>query len=272
MENYSETNIKAWFSNLSRNKSDLRKALREIDLAAAIAIASDANQRVRDKYGNVTSEIWNLRFNDPNGVSGKLMTDKDIKVYLDGMIADHIAQNKSILMECDSNDTFITWMLEFIREWENKCRQLETRSFDISEGIISVMKESLEFTHQYMMDTAYDQQKIEDKYKAILYNLDPAETTHLKFFTVNEAVVRFFFRNEVTSKYMTFIAGKLLQKREVINRAGSLASKVQNNAIVAEYDRAIRNAIVKFQSLSWDPKFEDQQVLKYYAVDHTFHK
>jgi hypothetical protein len=134
------------------------------------------------------------------------------------------------------------------------------------------MKESLEFTHQYMMDTAYDQQKIEDKYKSILYNLDPTETTHLKFFTVNEAVVLFFFRNEVTSKYMTFIAGKLLQKREVINRAGSLASKVQNNAIVAEYDRAIRTAIVKFQSLPWDPKFEDEQVLKYYAVDHTFNR
>jgi hypothetical protein len=200
------------------------------------------------------------------------MTDKDIKVYLDGMIADHITQNKSILMECDSNDTFITWMLQFIQEWEDKCRQLETRSFDISEGIISVMKESLEFTCQYMMDTAYDQQKIENRYVKILYNLDASETNHLKFFTVNEAVARFFFRNEATSKYMTFIAGKLLQKREVINRAGSLASKVQNNAIVAEYDRAIRNAIVKFQSLSWDPKFDDDLVLKYYAVDHTFHK
>jgi len=270
MENYDERNIKMWVSDVFANKVKLRNALREIDLATAIAIASDANQRVRDKYGNVTSEIWNLRFNDPNGVSGKLMTDKDIKVYLDGMIADHIAQNKSILMECDSNDTFITWMLAFIREWEDKCRQLEKRSFDISEGIISVMKESLEFTFQYMTDTPFDQQKIEDKYKTILYNLDATEKMHLKFFTVNEAVVRFFFRNEVTSKYMTFIAGKLLQKREVINRAGSLASKVQNNAIVAEYDRAIRNAIVKFQSISWDPKFDDDQVLKYYAVDHTF--
>ena len=132
-------------------------------MATVIAIASDANQRVRDKYGNVTSEFWNLRFNDPNGVSGKLMTDKDIKVYLDGMISDHIAENKSILMECDNNDTFIEWILAFIREWEDKCRQLEKWSFDISEGIISVMKESLEFTYQYMMDTPFDQHKIEDK-------------------------------------------------------------------------------------------------------------
>jgi hypothetical protein len=68
---------------------------------------------------------------------------------------------------------------------------------------------------------------------------------------------------------MTLIAGKLLQKREVVNRAGSLASKVQKGAVTSEYDRAINNAIVKFQSLPWDPKFENEDVLRYYAVDHS---
>lgn len=267
MENYKQDVIGAWFAAVPVNALDITGALREIDLAAATSIASHANQRIRDKYSNVNSEIWNLRFDSPNDVGGRLMTDKDIKVHLDAMITDHIAQNKSILMECDSNDTLCTWMMDFIKQWEEKCRQ--QRSFDISDGILSVMKESLELTCDFMQDTPYNHQRIENTYKRLLFNIPLAHATVLKFLTVDEAVVRFFFRNEVTSKYMTLIAGKLLQKREVVNRAGSLASKVQKSAVTSEYDRAINNAIVKFQDLSWDPKFDDPVVMLYYAVDHS---
>lgn len=267
MQNYEKDTITAWFGARPIAPTPIQDALREIDLAVATSIASHANQRIRDKYSNVNSEIWNLRFGDPTDVGGRLMTDRDIKVHLDAMITDHIAQNKSILMECDSNETLCTWMMEFIQQWEDKCRQ--KRSFDISDGILSVMKESLEVTYDFMEETPYNHQNIENRYKRLLFGMDPAHTTYLKFLTVDEAVVRFFFRNEVTSKYMTLIAGKLMQKREVVNRAGSLASKVQKNAVTSEYDRAINNAIVKFQSLSWDPKFDDDDVMRYYAVDHS---
>jgi hypothetical protein len=267
MQNYKETTINDWFVARPLVPLPITNALREIDLAVAISIASHANQRIRDKYSNVNSEIWNLRFDDPTDVGGRLMTDKDIKVHLDAMITDHIAQNKAILMECDSNDTLCTWMMEFIKQWEDKCRQ--TRSFDISDGILSVMKESLELTCDFMQDTPYNHQRIENKYRSLLFDIPVVQSTVLKFLTVDEAVVRFFFRNEVTSKYMTLIAGKLMQKREVVNRAGSLASKVQKGAVTSEYDRAINNAIVKFQDLSWDPKFDSDTVMMYYAVDHS---
>ena len=267
MEKYKKETIEGLLAGPVANP-EIKNALRQIDLAIATSIASHGNQRIRDKYSNVNSEIWNLRFHDPNDVSGRLMTDKDIKGHLDTMISEHISQNRSILLECDSNDTLCTWMMAFIQEWEKKCRQLDRRSFDISDGIFSVMKEAMECTCDFMEDTPYNHQKIEKKYKQLLYNI-PVTLNGLKFFTVDEAVVRFFFRNEVTSKYLTLIAGKLLQKREVVNRAGSLASKVQKNAITSEYDRAINNAIVKFQSLAWDPKFDSDVVMFYYAVDHT---
>jgi hypothetical protein len=267
MQNYKQETIAAWFAVAPIDPEPITEALREIDLAVAISIASHANQRIRDKYSNVNSEIWNLRFDSPNDVGGRLMADKDIKVHLDAMITDHITQNKAILMECDSNDTLCTWMMEFIKQWEEKCRQ--NRSFDISDGILSVMKETLELTCDFMEDTAYNHQIIENVYTRLLFNTPAAHAGLLKYLTVDEAVVRFFFRNEVTSKYMTLIAGKLLQKREVVNRAGSLASKVQKGAVTSEYDRAINNAIVKFQSLPWDPKFENEDVLRYYAVDHS---
>jgi hypothetical protein len=268
MEQYDQTVIQNWLAAAPLQQPLIKNALRKIDLATATSIASHGNQRIRDKYSNVNSEIWNLRFHDPNDVSGRLMTDKDIKGHLDTMISEHIAQNRSILMECDSNDTLCSWMMAFIQEWESKCRQLDRRSFDISDGIFSVMKEAMECTCDFMQDTAYNHQRIENKYKDLLYRIPPQLAT-LKFFTVDEAVVRFFFRNEVTSKYMTLIAGKLLQKREVVNRAGSLASRVQKTAITSEYDRAINNAIVKFQSLQWDRKFDSDLVMLYYAVDHT---
>jgi hypothetical protein len=267
MQNYDQNNINAWFTATPPEAVRVTEALREIDLSVAISIASHANQRIRDKYSNINSEIWNLRFDSPTDVAGRLMTDRDIKVHLDAMITDHIAQNKSILMECDSNETLCTWLMEFIHQWEDKCRQ--KRSFDISDGILSVMKESLDFTCDFMEDTPYNHEKIEKTYKRILFNLQPTDTDHFKFLTVDEAVVRFFFRNEVTSKFMTLIAGKLLQKREVVNRAGSLASKIQKNTVTSEYDRAINSAIVKFQSLQWDAKFDNDTVMKYYAVDHT---
>lgn len=266
MQNYRRDTIENWFAVAPLDPLPITSALREIDLAVATSIASHANQRIRDKYSNVNSEIWNLRFNSPSDVGGRLMTDKDIKVHLDAMITDHIAQNKAILMECDSNDTLCTWMMDFIKQWEQKCRQ--DRAFDISDGILSVMKETLELTCDFMEDTPYNHYRIEAVYKRLLFNIPAAHAT-LTHLTVDEAVVRFLFRNEVTSKYMTLIAGKLLQKREVVNRAGSLASKVQKNAVTSEYDRAINNAIVKFQTLPWDAKFDCDTVMLYYAVDHS---
>ena len=89
------------------------------------------------------------------------------------------------------------------------------------------------------------------------------------------ALVRFLFRNEYTRHYMSRIAGKILQKREVCNKAGAYSAKQQRHDITQEKDDAVKAFLYAIDS--GDERFtacaemlERAEVDRYFA-DHAGH-
>ena len=57
--------------------------------------------------------------------------------------------------------------------------------------------------------------------------------------TLDNAVIRFLFRNEYFGMHMRRVAGKLLKKQEVCNKPGAYSAKVQRNDITQEVNEAL---------------------------------
>ena len=57
--------------------------------------------------------------------------------------------------------------------------------------------------------------------------------------SLDNAVIRFLFRNEYFGMHMRRVAGKLLKKQEVCNKPGAYSAKVQRNDITQEVNEAL---------------------------------
>ena len=89
----------------------------------------------------------------------------------------------------------------------------------------------------------------------------------------DNAVVRFLFRNVHTRFHMVHIAVRLLQKKEVCNRAGTYLAKQQRHNITQEKDAAVKGlyCTIRYDELRFR---ECLQLLRSacfeaYITDHT---
>jgi len=71
--------------------------------------------------------------------------------------------------------------------------------------------------------------------------VQPYSPYHPKQFlhTLDNAVIRFMFRNPYFGMHMRRVAGKLLKKQEVCNKPGAYSAKVQRNDITQEVNEAL---------------------------------
>ena len=71
--------------------------------------------------------------------------------------------------------------------------------------------------------------------------MQPYSPYHPKLFlhTLDNAVIRFLFRNPYFGMHMRRVAGKLLKKQEVCNKPGAYSAKVQRNDITQEVNEAL---------------------------------
>jgi hypothetical protein len=78
----------------------------------------------------------------------------------------------------------------------------------------------------------------DDKQDKIVQHYSPY---HPKQFlhTLDNAVIRFLFRNPYFGMHMRRVAGKLLKKQEVCNKPGAYSAKVQRNDITQEVNEAL---------------------------------
>jgi hypothetical protein len=83
------------------------RVLKQTDFNVAVGIAAHANQKLRDKLGNILTDIWSRNSSDADTATGQLTSHEDIQTYMREMLQDHIATNKSLLLKCD-NDTVTT--------------------------------------------------------------------------------------------------------------------------------------------------------------------
>lgn len=236
------------------------RCLKQTDFNIAVDIAAHANQKLRDKLGNVLTDIWTRNSSDADAATGQLTSQEDIQTYMKEMLQEHISTNKSVLLKCD-NDTLCTWILGFITSWELQYKETPSK-YDISENILSVMIESVQYVTPYMKDTVFDVEALERLYTSDFKEL----RSTLPLLDRDGAVVRFYFRHPRLARYMVLIAGKLLQKREC-NRSGSYCSTKQRSDVTRELDRVLCDLKFKMQALDVSEDGGTEEWLLY-ALDH----
>jgi hypothetical protein len=97
-----------------------------------------------------------------------------------------------------------------------------------------------------------------------------------KFLSPHEATIRFYFRNDFTSPIICLLAGKILQKRQVCNKAGAYSARVQRNDVTREKDDVLSMFADKIERE--DDMFKrckellrNRKKMRLFLTDHTFH-
>lgn len=240
---------------------DVLRVLKQTDFNVAVGIAAHANQKLRDKLGNIVTEIWTRNSSDADTATGQLTSHEDIQTYMRDMLKEHVESNKTLLLKCD-NDTLCTWILKFVTSWEQQYKETPNK-FDISENILSVMRETVQLVTPHMLDTDFDVVNLEK-----MYGVEIKDNRRvLPLLARDNAVVRMYFRHPAVARYMVLIAGKLLQKREC-NRNGSYCSTKQRQDVARELDRVVLD--FKFKMRSADMRNDEAPPVEWllYALDH----
>lgn len=239
---------------------DVLRVLKQTDFNVAVGIAAHANQKLRDKLDNIVTEIWTRNSSDADTATGQLTSHEDIQTYMRDMLKEHVESNKTLLLKCD-NDTLCTWILKFVTSWEQQYKETPNK-FDISENILSVMRETVQLVTPHMIDTDFDVVKLEKMYGAEIKE----NRRVLPLLARDNAVVRVYFRHPAVARYMVLIAGKLLQKREC-NRNGSYCSTKQRQDVARELDRVVLDFKFKMRSAGMRDEAPPVEWLLY-ALDH----
>ena len=240
---------------------DVLRVLKQTDFNVAVGIAAHANQKLRDKLGNILTDIWTRNSSDADTATGQLTSHEDIQTYMRDMLKEHVESNKTLLLKCD-NDTLCTWILKFVTSWEQQYKETPNK-FDISENILSVMREAVQLVTPHMLETDFDVVKLEK-----MYGVEIKDNRRvLPLLARDNAVVRTYFRHPAVARYMVLIAGKLLQKREC-NRNGSFCSTKQRQDVARELDRVVLD--FKFKMRSAGMRDDEAPPVEWllYALDH----
>ena len=114
--------------------TEILRVLKQTDFNVAVGIAAHANQKLRDKLGNILADIWTRNSSDAETATGQLTSHEDIQTYMRDMLKEHVDSNKTLLLKAD-NDTLCTWILNFVTSWEQQYKETPNK-FDISENIL----------------------------------------------------------------------------------------------------------------------------------------
>ena len=99
----------------------------------------------------------------------------------------------------------------------------------------------------------------------------PFDTSH----TSHQAIVWSVFRDPTINNHMCLLAARLLQKKEVCNKAGAYSSHRQRSDVLQEYNNVVINFRMWLENTSLHSLFHqirmllDQPSWIFYVVDHT---
>jgi len=250
-----------------KTNSAQRPSIQEIkliDLEIAKAIAGFAGIPVRDKKGGMHSDVWCLYKDD---TIGSLIVPGDMRDLLIGQLKQQMEAKKDQLLELEEHDVVCKWIIEYTRAWEQEYQKSRGDQHDISQQLISTMHEVYfevaDMMDEGVLDTVFMRDCVDNA----------AQHCSHRTFTGNDAIVRFLFRNPYTRHYMCRIAGKILQKREVCNKAGAYSARIQRNDITQEKDEAMTSfydAILGNDPLLTKCKeLMHSEDITYWIVEHT---
>jgi len=220
-------------SSSDEDESD-EETFKLVDLDIAMSIAACAGINTHDRLGNPNEEVW-----APRNVAtrvGKLVEAKDVRKLLLEQIKLQLAAKQDLLTEVENDSIVCAWIKKYTSAWEDEYNKDMQEKFDIGRKILSVMHDTLFEVKELLDISPVTIGELEQAVKSAVETSDSEK----KLFRGDDAVVRFLFRNVHTRFHMVRIAGRLLQKKEVCNRAGTYSAKQQRHDITQEKDAAVK--------------------------------
>lgn len=200
--------------------------VRQIDLSIATRIAGFGGLQTRDVRGNLSPEVW-TQHSDRKQI-GQLLDAESIKSMLVDSIRQQLTAEQALIKEVPA-ETVVDFIIRYKKIWEEQYRKDLDVDYDIAQRILSVMEDTVQEVWPALERSAVPPDAVRRRILAAdEYALPP-----------DEALVRFYFRNPYTSALFCRAAGKLLQKKEVCNKAGGYSAKQQRDDITQERDDAL---------------------------------
>jgi hypothetical protein len=286
-------------SDMSELMLHLQK-IKRIDMRIAVDVAGIANVAVRDANGNLLPIVWTRQSVSNEYDNATLLTRDALQKHLQTFIDAGVKENIDILQKVEDPALLVDWVVRTAEYWEKRYAAKRDEKYDISQTVFSAMFEALGIEKVYEALLMVGFQKVENqlqknlqelrhgknKYHRLLltYISDQQSTnTHTElesFFWMHRgfsAIVRLLFRADVIPnmrEHLCMLAGKLLQKKEVCNKAGAYSSQRQRSDVVQELSGQVRSFI---NWLDYLPRIQIQELLKlleseewiFYVIDHT---
>ena len=246
-----------------------RTRVKELDLDIALSIASAAGISTRDKLGNIHDDIW-TQYVDKSTIC-KLIEPNDVRKLLMEQLKNQLESKKEMLAELEDNEVVCQWVIGYTKAWEKAYMSETQKAYDIGRKIRAVMHDTF-YEIREILDSKNSEIPLNKLYEHVA-RAHRQQQNAGRYWESDEAVVRFLFRNEYTRYVMCRIAGKVLQKKEVCNKAGAYSTKQQRNDITTEKDGAVRDFY--HAVMEDDQRFKSclellmSSGLSYYIIDHS---
>jgi hypothetical protein len=276
--------------------------MKRVDMRIAVDVAGIANVAVRDGNGNLLPIVWTRQSVSNEYENATLLTRDALQKHLQTFIDAGVKENIDILQKVEDPALLVDWVVRTAEYWEKRYAAKRAEKYDISQTVFSAMFEALglEKVRAAMLAAGFD--RVEVKLQAKLRELSsgtsknrfhqqllkyvsdehatPALEELESFFWLHRgfaAVVRLLFRADVLPdlrEHLCVLAGKLLQKKEVCNKAGAYSSQRQRSDVVTELGAQVRSF------LFWLDGVTEKQILQllaeldkdewvFYVIDHT---
>ena len=226
--------------------------IKRIDMRISVDVAGIANMPVRDANGNLLPLVWTRQSVHNEYENATLLTRDALQKHLQTFIEAGVKDNIEILQKVEDPALLVDWVVRTAEYWERRYATKRDEKFDISQTVFSAMFEAVgedivqlamaekgfpkfeELLDSQMKKLTEAPPHKSNQYQSLLlkYVTDanlPAKNSELEsYFWMHRgfnAYVRVLFRLDIIPKlreHLCLLAGKLLQKKEVCNKAGTV--------------------------------------------------
>lgn len=288
----------------SNNNNELLMRLNQtkrLDIKTSVEIAGIANCSVRDLNGNLLPFVWTRQSVCNEFDNATLLTREALQKHLQTFIEAGVKENIELLQKVNDPALLVDWVVRTAEHWEMRYAEKRNEKYDISPQVMSamfeivfdtawpLMLESLELDqyqallHSKLEELAEKPESNKYHQQLLQYISEHATKDERKlgsFFWLHRgsnALVRLLFRTDCVSglrEHLCMLAGKMLQKKEVCNKAGAYASHRQRSDVLQEWYYAVRDFRTWIDSQSRDISAALQRVFEreewvFLVIDHT---
>jgi hypothetical protein len=249
--------------------------VKRLDMRIAVEVAGIANLAVRDGNGNLLPIVWTRQSVSNEYENATLLTRDALQKHLQTFIDAGVKENIDILQKVEDPALLVDWVVRTAEYWEKRYAAKRDEKYDISQTVYSAMFEAfgIDTVRDAMSERGFtaieaqlqknianlsqDKNKYHQQLLKYVTEQQP-DTAHAElesFFWLHRgyaAFVRMLFRTDAIPnmrEHLCMLAGKLLQRKEVCNKAGAYSSMRQRSDVSDELNTQVRSFLYFLDSL-----------------------